>query len=772
MDKYHNILDLIGNTPMVEINRLNPNKKVKILVKLESYNPGGSVKDRIALTMIEKAEEKGYLTREKTVIEPTSGNTGIGLALVCVVKGYKLLLTMPESVSLERKKILQALGADVLLTPARLGTDGAIEEAYKLARENKHKFFLPDQFNNPSNVLAHYHGTAEEIWRQTEGRVTMVVATMGTTGTLMGVSKRLKEYNPHIKVIGVEPYLGHNIQGLKNMKESYRPGIFDKTQLDEKINIDDEEAFDMARKLAQQEGLFVGMSSGAAMAAAEQKASELDSGVIVVIFPDGGERYLSTPLFLEKVRPELKFYNTLTRQKEPFVPLVEGKVSMYSCGPTVHEKPHLGNLRRFVVADLIKRYLEYKDYEVTHIMNITDIDDKTIKGAEEVGMELKPFTEIYTKEFLDNIDALRIKPATMYPKASEHIEDMLAITRKLLEKGYAYEKLHSVYFDISRFRNYGNLSKIDLGKIRLGSTVDLDSYEKDNPRDFTLLKRSSLSELKKGIYYGTEWGNIRPGWHIECAAMCMKYLGRSFDIHTSGTDLIFPHHENEIAICEAVTEERLVNYWLHSELVLVDGKKMSRSSDNYYILEDLLNRGYEVREVRYWLLSTHYRKPLNFSLEALDEARRSLRKLDEFIAKIKHMVPGESNPQVDQLIYQAKQDFSKGMDEDLNISVALASLFRLIKGINPFISKGHLDHKNMGRILSTLKRFDSVLQVMRFEDVDVDDETKRLIQERDLARKQKKWDVADQIREELLKRGIIVGDTKEGSWWRKIPSNS
>jgi len=772
VDKYHNILDLIGNTPMVEINRLNPNKKVKILAKLESYNPGGSVKDRIALAMIEKAEEKGYLTREKTVIEPTSGNTGIGLALVCVVKGYKLLLTMPESVSLERKKILQALGADVLLTPARLGTDGAIEEAYKLARENKHKFFLPDQFNNPSNVLAHYHGTAEEIWRQTEGRVTMVVATMGTTGTLMGVSKRLKEYNPHIKVIGVEPYLGHNIQGLKNMKESYRPGIFDKTQLDEKINIDDEEAFDMARKLAQEEGLFVGMSSGAAMTAAEQKASELDSGVIVVIFPDGGERYLSTPLFLEKVRPELKFYNTLTRQKEPFVPLAEGKVSMYSCGPTVHEKPHLGNLRRFVVADLIKRYLEYKGHEVTHIMNITDIDDKTIKGAEEVGMELKPFTEIYTKEFLDNIDALRIKPATMYPKASEHIEDMLAITRKLLEKGYAYEKLHSVYFDISRFRNYGNLSKIDLGKIRLGSTVDLDSYEKDNPRDFTLLKRSSLSELKKGIYYGTEWGNIRPGWHIECAAMCMKYLGKSFDIHTSGTDLIFPHHENEIAICEAVTEERLVNYWLHSELVLVDGKKMSRSSDNYYILEDLLNRGYEEREVRYWLLGTHYRKPLNFSLEALDEARRSLRKLDEFIAKIKHMVPGESNPQVDQLIYQAKQDFSKGMDEDLNISVALASLFRLIKGINPFISKGHLDHKNMGRILSTLKRFDSVLQVMRFEDVDVDDETKRLIQERDLARKQKKWDVADQIREELLKRGIIVGDTKEGSWWRKIPSNS
>jgi len=766
--KYHNILDLIGNTPMVEINRLNPNRKVKILAKLETYNPGGSVKDRISLTMIENAEEEGHLTREKTVIEATSGNTGIGLALVCAVKGYKLLLTMPESVSIERKKILQALGADILLTPARLGTDGAIEEAYKLVRENKHKFFLTDQFNNPNNVLAHYHGTAEEIWKQTKGKVTMVVATMGTTGTLMGVSKRLKEYNPHIKFVGVEPYLGHNIQGLKNMKESYRPGIFDKTRLDEKINIDDEDAFDMARKLAQEEGLFVGMSSGAAMAVAGQKARELDSGVIVVIFPDGGERYLSTPLFLEKARPELRFYNTLTRQKEPFMPLVEGRVSMYSCGPTVHEKPHLGNLRRFVVADLIKRYLEYKGYEVTHIMNITDIDDKSIKGAEEAGMELKPFTERYTKEFLNNIDTLRIKPATIYPKASEHLEDMLAITRKLLEKGYAYEKLHSVYFDISRFKNYGNLSKINLGKIRVGSTVDLDNYEKDNPRDFTLLKRSTLSELKKGIYYTTEWGNTRPGWHIECAAMSMKYLGQSFDIHTSGTDLIFPHHENEIAICEAVTGKRFVNYWLHSELVLVDGKKMSRSLDNYYTLEDLLNREYEGREVRYWLLGTHYRKPLNFSFEALDEARRSLRKLDEFIAKIKHMVPGKNNPEVDQLIYQARQDFSKGMDEDLNVSVALASLFHFVKGINPFISKGHLDKNNIGRILSTLKRFDSVLQVMRFEDVDVDDEIKRLIEERDLARKQNKWDVADQIRKELLKRGIVVGDTKEGSWWKKV----
>lgn len=768
MDRYNNVLDLIGNTPLVEINQLNPNKNVKILAKLESYNPGGSVKDRIALAMIESAEKNGSLRRDKTVIEATSGNTGIGLALVCAVKEYKLLLTMPESVSTERKKILQALGADILLTPAHLGTDGAIEEAYKLAREDKDRYFLVDQFNNPDNILAHYSGTAEEIWKQTNGKVTMMVATMGTTGTLMGVSKRLKEYDPHIKIVGVEPYLGHQIQGLKNMRESYRPGIFDKTRLDEKVNVEDEDAFDMARKLAQVEGLFVGMSSGAAMFVASQKAMELKSGVIVVIFPDGGERYLSTSLFLDKAEPSLRLYNTLTHQKESFKSLLKDQVSMYSCGPTVHDKPHLGNLRRFVVADLIRRYLEYKGFEVTQIMNITDIDDKTIKAAEEAGTELKPITERYTKDFLEDIRALRIKPATNYPKASEHIEDMLAITRKLLEKGYAYEKLNSVYFDISRFRNYGNLSRVDLGKIRLGSTVDLDDYEKDNPRDFTLLKRSTLSELKKGIYYPTEWGNIRPGWHIECAAMSMKYLGHTFDIHTSGTDLIFPHHENEIAVCEAVTGKRLVNYWLHSELVLVDGKKMSRSLGNYYTLGDLQKRGYSGREVRYWLLGTHYRKPLNFSFEALNEVRRSLKRLDEFIARLMHMTPGENNLEVDQLVYQLKQSFLRGMDDDLNVSVAMASLFHFVRKINSFIYRGHLNQKNIDRILNTLRQLDLIFQVMMFEKGDIDSYIHKLIQERNLARKEKRWDVADRIREELREKGIMVVDTKEGSWWRRI----
>ena len=295
---YKNILQLIGNTPLVKINRLNPNKKVELYAKLEFFNPGSSVKDRTALSMIEGAEKRRELTKNKIVLEATSGNTGIGLALVCVVKKYKLLLTMPESVSVERRKILKALGAEILLTSAKDGTDGAIEKAYEMARKNK-KYWLADQFNNPDNWKAHYYGTAEEIWQDTDGKITHFVGSMGTTGTLMGVSKRLKKHNPKIQIIGIEPLLGHKIQGLKNMKEAYKPGIYDKTLLDKKINVNDANAYEMARKIAKKEGIFVGMSSGAAMFGALQVIKGLEKGLVVVLFPDGGERYLSTNLFTQ-----------------------------------------------------------------------------------------------------------------------------------------------------------------------------------------------------------------------------------------------------------------------------------------------------------------------------------------------------------------------------------------------------------------------------------------------------------------------------------------
>jgi len=294
----NNVLDLIGNTPLVRINKLTGKNDATVLAKLERQNIGGSVKDRIAKYMIEAAEKEGKLTKDKIILEPTSGNTGIGLAIVAAVKGFKVLFVMPESVSEERKRILKAFGAELLLTQKEKRIDGAIEQAYEMVKKEPNKYFMPDQFNNKYNLLAHYETTAEEIWRDTDGKVDAIVAAMGTTGTVMGTGKRLKELNPNVKIIGVEPYLGHKIQGMKSMKEAYRPGIYNRKGMDEKVYIKDEDAYETARQLALKEGLLVGMSSGAVMFVALQKAKELSKGkVIVAILPDTGERYLSTVLF-------------------------------------------------------------------------------------------------------------------------------------------------------------------------------------------------------------------------------------------------------------------------------------------------------------------------------------------------------------------------------------------------------------------------------------------------------------------------------------------
>ncbi len=295
---YNNIIETIGNTPLVRINKMTGENDATILVKLEKFNPGGSVKDRIAKYMIEYAEKEGKLTKDKIILEPTSGNTGIGLATVAASRGYKVLFIMPESVSIERRKILKALGAEILLTTKEKGTDGAIEKAYNMVRENPEKYFMPDQFNNKYNILAHYETTGKEIIEDTNGKIDMVVISMGTTGTIMGAGKKLREFNSNIKIVGVEPSIGHKIQGLKNMKESYRPGIYNRKGMDEKKIIKDEDAFETTRQLALKEGLLVGMSSGAAMFVALQKAKELGKGkTIVVILPDGGEKYLTTGVF-------------------------------------------------------------------------------------------------------------------------------------------------------------------------------------------------------------------------------------------------------------------------------------------------------------------------------------------------------------------------------------------------------------------------------------------------------------------------------------------
>lgn len=766
---YKSIIESIGNTPLIEIRKLHANPKVKILAKMESANPGGSIKDRTALFMIENAEKRGTLTLDKIILEATSGNTGIGLAMIAAVKGYKLCLTMPESASEERKKILRAMGAELLFTPAGQGTDGAIEVAYRMLRENPEKYFGTDQFNNEDNIAAHYHGTAQEIWEQTEGNVTMVVASLGTSGTAMGISRRLKEYNPQIKIVGVEPYLQHKIQGLKNMRESYRPGIFNKHNLDEKVNILDEDAFEMSRRLAREEGIFAGMSSGAAMFVALQKARELEAGTLVVILPDGGERYLSTELFAYKQEiATLNLYNAYTRKKTLFNPIRTDEVRMRTCGPTIHDTPHLGNYRRLVVSDLVSRYLNYKGYKVKHVLDIVDSTDKSIKGSEKQAMALDDYSRKYLQIFMEDVKYLNIRQDNIYVKASENFESMLKIVEKLTDKDYAYEKLHSVYYNISKLNDYGFLSRIDLKKTRQGKSIDLDDYEKDSPADFALLKRSSLGELKRGIYHKTVWGNVRPSWHLECAAISYKFFGANYDIHISGADETFPHGENILAINKAFTGQNGPNYWINAELVMVDGRKMSRSLNNALSLSQLRENGYSGRDVRFFLMNAHYRKPVNYADGALRSARNTIKKIDIFTRRL-HSVSHdvrEGFADIDQLLYDLKNDFMVALDDDLNIAGALAALFNFIGKVNVPLTKGMISQSDASKVLTALKSIDGVLNIMDFEVKPAQGDIEALIQKREKARKARKWEEADAYRAQLNERGVEILDTPDGVIWQ------
>ena len=769
-----NITELIGNTPLIELARLNPSGgRIQLLAKLESRNPGGSIKDRVALSMVEAGERSGELTRDKILLEATSGNTGIGMAMVCAAKQYRCQLIMPESASIERRLIMQAYGAEIILTPAKRATDGAIEKAYAMAREHPERYFLADQFNNPANWQAHYNTTAPEIWEQTGGRVTDIIATLGTSGTAMGLSRWFGDHHPEVRVIAVEPYLGHKIQGLKNMKESYKPGIFDKTLPHAIVNVADEDAFATVRLLAAEEGVFAGMSSGAAMFAAMERISQLDEGCVVVILPDGGERYLSTTLFVpqKKAAPEssrLRLFNTMTRKKEVFQPISDQRVTLYACGPTAFQAPNLAHCRRFIVADLINRYLRGRGYQVASYMNFTDIDDNTIGGAIGAGADLREFTGRYIEEFKQAAEVLNVEPATGYPLASEHIGDMIEIAHKLMHKGYAYEKLGSIYFDISKFKKYGQLSGIDLSKIKIGQTVDLDNYEKDNPRDFTLLKRSTLAELKKGLFFETEWGNVRPGWHIECSAMSTRYLGETLDIHTASQDLMFPHHENEIAIAEALTGKPLANYWVHSGQLLKDGRKMASDTGNVVTLGELLERGYSGREIRFMLLGVHYRKPLPFSMRRLNAARTALRRIDEYTRKLLCLPVGLPHPEITLHVSELETRFVEAMNDDLNISGAIGALFQFIKQTNPIVQSRQLDQEQKNDVLEALRMVNGVLGVLRLEHCPLTPEIDRLVAQRERARQLKDWTSADSVRQELLRQGVSIHDTSAGPVWERL----
>jgi cysteinyl-tRNA synthetase len=448
---------------------------------------------------------------------------------------------------------------------------------------------------------------------------------------------------------------------------------------------------------------------------------------------------------------------------------VPGKVSMYSCGPTVNAEPTLGLLRRVVVADLLRRYLEYCGFEVKHVMNLTDLDDNTIQESLKRGVSLKELTDQYTNEFMECLDQLAVKRAWKYPRTSEHIDDMAAFTRQLISKGYAYERLRSVYFDIGKFPKYGALSGLDLSKIKVGATVDLDEYDKDDPRDFTLFKRATLAEMARDIFYETDWGNVRPSWHVQCAAMSTHYLGEEFDIHTSGTDILFPHNENEIAQCAALYSKGPARYWVHSELVLAGGRKMSRSAGNAITLQGVLDLGYTAREVRYLLLSTQYRQSVTYSEEKLQAARAALRRMDAFVGKLQRCSAGRENASISNLIEEMLASFETAMEGDLNVPMALGSIFILIRKANPYIAKGEMSKKNASLILDALAKIHSVLAILDFEAASMDTEDpeiEAIVSLREDARERKDYEEADRIREDLRKRDVVIEDTAYGTlYW-------
>ncbi len=461
----------------------------------------------------------------------------------------------------------------------------------------------------------------------------------------------------------------------------------------------------------------------------------------------------------------LRLFNTLTRQKEEFVPIEPGKVKMYSCGPTVYDFAHIGNFRAYVVADLVKRYLKYKGYEVKQVVNLTDVDDRTIKGSQEKQFPLNEYTKRYKEAYFQDVKSMNIEMADIYSEATAHIKEMVELVKKLIEKGHAYQLAGSIYYKISTFKDYGKLSKMKREDLKTGVRISKDTYEKEEVGDFALWK--AWDEKDGEVFWETEIGKGRPGWHIECSTMSMKYLGKHFDIHTGGVDLIFPHHENEIAQSEGVTGEKFVNYWIHNEHLLVEGRKMSKSLGNFYILRDLLEKGYNPMAIRYLLIATYYRQQLNFTFEGLDGARNALQRLFDFIDRLKDVKSQKSHPEVAEILEEAQKGFKEAMDDDLNVSAALGKIFDLVKEINKFIDEGDFSSQDAEKTLALIERFDSVLGILKREEITLDEKVVELIQKRNQARKDKKWEEADKIRKEIEALGIILEDTPEGTKWKK-----
>jgi len=470
----------------------------------------------------------------------------------------------------------------------------------------------------------------------------------------------------------------------------------------------------------------------------------------------------------------LKIYNTLTRRKEEFIPLKEGEVGIYVCGPTVYNFIHIGNARPFIIFEVVRRYLKFKGYKVKYIQNLTDIDDKMINNARKSNVTVSELAEKFIKEYFVDADSLNVGRADIHPRATEHIEEIIELVKGLEEKGYAYVIDGDVFFDVSKFDGYGKLSGQNIEEVKSGARVEVDERKRE-AIDFALWKEAKEGEPS----WESPWGKGRPGWHIECSAMSMKYLGKTFDIHAGGSDLIFPHHENEIAQSEAYTKKPFVKYWMHNGYLCLNNQKMSKSLGNIMKVREIRQK-YEGEVIRYFILSAHYRSPLNFSEEQLQQAQSSLQRLNNIVFNIKHLLKQgkfkESRDKDDELILEKRKEsehqFIEAMDDDFNSPVALSRLFGFAKEVNIFLNSPGLKNKLVleeiykfyqefaGQILGILKEIKS--------EENFEQEIKNLIKEREEARKAKNWKKSDQIRDKLREKGVILEDTPEGVRWKKI----
>jgi cysteinyl-tRNA synthetase len=471
---------------------------------------------------------------------------------------------------------------------------------------------------------------------------------------------------------------------------------------------------------------------------------------------------------------EIRFHNTLTNRLEPLQPLHPGQVRIYTCGPTVYDFAHIGNFRTFVFQDVLRRFLHSRGLRVLQVMNLTDVDDRIIQNAAAAGVTIREYTEKFVQAFLEDMRALHLETPEEIVRATDHIEDMVDLISRLQEKGITYTSEGSVYYRIAKFPAYGKLSKIDLAGMKSGVRVDNDQYEKDDARDFALWKAPKPGEH----FWETRVGPGRPGWHIECAAMAMKYLGETLDIHTGGIDLAFPHHENEIAESEAATGKPFVKLWMHAEHLIVEGEKMSKSLGNFFTLRDLFAKGQKPSTIRYLLLSVPYRRQLNFTSDSLKQAESSVERLRNFVARLKtERFAAGSNPQIANRGEVALAGFNTGLADDLNTALALASVFDLVRDVNTAMDRGEFLQQDAPGLLAVLEKFDAILAVL------VDDDAERirelgfhsdksqltpekieiLIAERNDAKKRRDFKRSDEIRQQLLDSGIIVEDTRDGS---------